>query len=95
MFPNSEIGSDVASINLKNIQPRSSLEPQSVCLLRFFCSVIPIFTLKTAGLRNEGPYVDKSQKIWKPTSLFTYLDLVRVCRFKHQVALKLENNLRF
>ena len=62
---------------------------------RFLYSVIPIFTLKTTGLRNEGPYVDKSQKLWKPTPLFTYLDLVRVCRIKLQVALKLENNLRF
>ena len=60
-----------------------------------FFSVIPIFTLRTTGLRNKGPYVGKSQKLWKPTPLFTYVDLVQVCRIKLQVALKLENNLRF
>ena len=58
-------------------------------------SRIPIFALKTTCLRNECLYVVKDQKLWKPTPLFTYFDLVRVCWIKLQVALKVENNLRF
>ena len=78
MFSSSEIRSDFASIvkfkewitcHFKNLQ-RFSLDPHSRCLL---CSVIPIFTLETIGLRNEGSYVDKSQKLWKLTPLFTQL----------------------
>ena len=30
--------------------------------------------------KRRSIYVDKSQKLWKPAPLFTYLHLVRVCR---------------
>ena len=53
-----------------------------------FCSVIPI-TLKTKwpGWETKVHMLTKSK-----TPRFTYLDLVRVCRIKLQVVLKLENN---
>ena len=37
-------------------------------------------TLNTTGLsRSEVSFVDKNQKHWKPTPLFTYFDFVQVC----------------
>ena len=41
--------------------------------LKQFATVILISTLKATDMRNEGPYVHKSQTFWKETSLVCFL----------------------
>ena len=68
----SEIGSDFASINSQRMVACNFKKTANIFLtfavnmltsvFFFFCSVIPIFSLKTTSLRNEGPLADRSQK---------------------------------